>query len=360
MPARRPEPVTTSSPALQAGAPSPAAASESRRGLAAVVAGALCIAASPILVRLSELEPTATGFHRVFLAAPLFALWVLAIERRKRAHLRSAGRVTEAPADASVGLSSGRTGGRPAAGTAVTPSRPSWALVVLAGLIFAADLAAWHWSLKYTTVANSTFIANLAPVFVTALAWFFLRERVTRVFLVGLLIAIAGASLMVRAGFDVDSSHLLGDGLALATSLSYAGYLVSVKGLRRRLSTARLMLYTSLVTSAALLALSLAAGESLIPRTLRGFLIVLALAWVSQALGQGLIAFGMAHVPASFSSVSLLLQPVAAALLAWVVLGEAVSWWQGLGGVGVLAGIVVARAGTAQSPAARMKEGRPV
>ncbi|MHB0979175.1 MAG: EamA family transporter [Thermoleophilia bacterium] len=133
-----------------------------------------------------------------------------------------------------------------------------------------------------------------------------------------------------------------------------------MKGLRRRLSTVHLMLYTTLVTSVALFVLSLATRESLVPRTLRGFLIVLTLAWVSQVLGQGLIAYGMAHVPVSFSSVSLLLQPVAAALLAWAVLAESVGWWQAFGGAGVLAGVVVARAGSSQSPAARTKGVRPV
>lgn len=312
--------------------------SQARRGLTAVIVGALCIAASPVLVRLSELEPTATGFYRVFLAAPLFGVWALAVERRKRV----AGSVERIPAGAD------------------RAAKPLWATVVLAGFLFAADLAAWHWSLKFTTVANSTFIANLAPVFVTTLAWFIFRERVTPVFLLGMVLAIAGASSMVRASLDVGTSHLLGDALALATSLLYAGYLVSVKGLRRRLSTVHLMFYTTFVTSAVLFVLSVATGESLVPRTLRGFLIVLALAWVSQVLGQGLIAYGMAHVPVSFSSVSLLLQPVAAALLAWAVLGEAVGSWQALGGVGVLAGVVVARAGSSQSPAARTKGARPV
>ncbi|MHB0980451.1 MAG: DMT family transporter, partial [Thermoleophilia bacterium] len=221
--------------------------SQARRGLMAVIAGALCIAASPVLVRLSELEPTATGFYRVFLAAPLFGVWALAVERRKRV----AGGAEPIPAGAD------------------RAAKSLWGAVVLAGFLFAADLAAWHWSLRFTTVANSTFIANLAPVFVTTLAWFIFRERVTSVFLLGMVLAIGGASFMVRASFDVGASHLLGDALALTTSIFYAGYLVSVKGLRRRLSTVHLMLYTTLVTSVALFVLSLATRESLVPRTLR-------------------------------------------------------------------------------------------
>jgi drug/metabolite transporter (DMT)-like permease len=69
-------------------------------------------------------------------------------------------------------------------------------------------------------------------------------------------------------------------------------------------------------------------------------------AWVSQVLGQGLIAFGMARLPASFSSVSLLVQPAAAAFLAWLLLGEALTGWQLVGGAGVVAGILLARRGS--------------
>ena len=292
-----------------------------RRGLAAIIVGALCIAFSPILVRVSELPPTATGFYRTFLALPLLMLWAM-IDRR----------VDSA-----------------AKGSAAIRERPPWRLVTVAGLAFAADLASWHWSLAYTTVANSTFIANLAPVFVTVLAWLLFRERVTRLFLVGMLVSISGAGLMVRSGLSLTSTQLLGDGLALATSLFYASYILAVKDLRRRLSTVRLMLYTSAVTSAALLVLSLLDGESLLPSSLRGFLLLLALAWISQVLGQGLIAYGLAHVPASLSSVSLLLQPPAALVLAWILLGERVGVVQGLGGVAVLIGIMVARAGSRAS-----------
>jgi drug/metabolite transporter (DMT)-like permease len=71
--------------------------------------------------------------------------------------------------------------------------------------------------------------------------------------------------------------------------------------------------------------------------------VLVGLALVSQVAGQGLIAWGMAHLPASFSSVSLLLQPVAAAVFAWAILGEAFGALQALGGAVVLAGIVACR-----------------
>ena len=61
---------------------------------------------------------------------------------------------------------------------------------------------------------------------------------------------------------------------------------------------------------------------------------------------QGLIAYALAHLPAAFSSVSLLLQPVMAAIFAWLLLAEPLSPLQFAGGAVVLAGIYLARRGS--------------
>ena len=290
-----------------------------RRPFAALIAGALAIAFSPIFVRISPLEPTATAFYRMALALPLLALWGL-VERR------SAPRATDPQA----------TLGR----------RRQAMLLVVAGMFFAFDLVSWHWSIRYTSVTNATFLANLAPIVVTVAAWLIFRERITTTFLSGMALSLVGAALLVRASLSFGGSHPLGDALGALTAFFYAGYLLTAKGLRRTMGTAQLMGWSSLVTSVVLLAVTLAAGESLAPDSRRGWLVLLGLAWVSQVLGQGLIVYGLAHLPASFSSVSLLIQPVAAALLAWILLGEALGSWQIAGGVAVLVGILVARRAT--------------
>ena len=68
---------------------------------------------------------------------------------------------------------------------------------------------------------------------------------------------------------------------------------------------------------------------------------------MSHAAGQGLIAYALAHLPAAFSSVGLLLQPVVAALFAWLLLAEPLAALQVAGGLIVLAGIYLARRGSA-------------
>jgi drug/metabolite transporter (DMT)-like permease len=90
----------------------------------------------------------------------------------------------------------------------------------------------------------------------------------------------------------------------------------------------------------------MAFGERILPESAAGWLPLLGLALVCQFGGQGLITYAVAHLPANFSSVSLLTQPVVAALLAWIFFGEALAVLQWWGGAAVLLGIYFARRGT--------------
>jgi drug/metabolite transporter (DMT)-like permease len=96
------------------------------------------------------------------------------------------------------------------------------------------------------------------------------------------------------------------------------------------------------VTAALLLPVALISGERFLPASAAGWLPLVGLALIAQVGGQGLIAYAMAHLPATFSSVGLLLQPVVAATLAWIVLAEALTALAIAGGVLVLVGIRVA------------------
>ena len=306
-------------PLLRSAAPAPPPANRSpahpgRFALAALLLGAAAIGFAPIFVRLSELGPTATGFWRLAFALPALWLW----------HVCERTQVPAQPARRRRELS----------GFAV------------AGLFFAADLAVWHWSLHLTSVANATLLPNFAPVFVTLAGYLLFGERFSALFIAGMAIAVTGVMILMGESLELGSRHLLGDTLALSTAVFYAGYIVAVGRLRGRHSTAQIMAWSGLVTAAALLPVALLSGESLIAHTARGWLVLAALGLFSHALGQSLIAYALAHLPAAFSSVGLLLQPALAALLAWLLLAEPIGPWQAAGAAVILAGIVLARRGS--------------
>jgi drug/metabolite transporter (DMT)-like permease len=286
------------------------------RGLSlfALFAGAICIALSPIWVRVSEVGPTASAFWRVALAVPL--LWTLFIFNSKAQK---------------------------------TLDKSRFIPLLLAGIAFAGDLAFWHWSIKYTSVANSTLLANLASIFVTLAAWLLWKQRPSALFLAGLGAALAGVAMLVQTSIGFSPTALLGDALGIVTAMFYAWYLLSVKSLRDRgADTLMLMAVTTTITAVILLPVALASGEALLPATAAGWLKLLGLAWISHAAGQGLIAHALAHLPAGFTSVGLLLQPVIAAFFAWMLLGESLAPLQIAGGAVVLAGIYLARKASSQ------------
>jgi drug/metabolite transporter (DMT)-like permease len=212
-------------------------------------------------------------------------------------------------------------------------------LLVAAGLFFAGDLAVWHWSIVLTSVANSTLLANLAPIFVALAAWLLLRQRLRREFLAGLVIALIGMTLLIGGDFRLQGKELIGDALGVVTAMFYAGYQLTVTKLRARVATSTIMAWSGLVTALALLPVALASGEQLLPVSAMGWMKLAGLALISQVAGQSLIAYAMAHLPATFSSVGLLFQPVMATLFAWVLLSESVSALQLAGGITVLIGI---------------------
>ena len=82
----------------------------------------------------------------------------------------------------------------------------------------------------------------------------------------------------------------------------------------------------------------------------RVWLPLIGLAVLVHTTGPGSIAYALAHLPSSFSSVTLMFQPVVTALWGWLLLGEAVGPWQGVGGVVILLAIALARQGSVRVP----------
>jgi drug/metabolite transporter (DMT)-like permease len=300
---------------MTSASPEPKTDTASRRSqqlaLYALFTGGLAIGCVPIFVRLSQVGASATAFWRVLLALPIFLVWMF-LERRK--------------------------------GKGREPANPvEYALMGAAGLFFAADLTVWHWSIKLTSVANATLLANFSPIFIALGGWLLYRQRVSSRFVIGMLTALAGTIFLIGTSFSLSSQHLLGDLLGLTAAVFYAGYMLTIKRLRQDFSTPTTLAYSGMAASVALLAISLAMGEVLIPATPAGWLDLFGLAWFSHVGGWGLITYSLAQLPAAFSSVGLLIQPVVATLLAYLLLGEALGLAQVAGGALVLAGIIIAR-----------------
>ncbi len=281
----------------------------SRYGLPGLVAGAVLIGFAAIIVRLVEVGPTAAAFWRLAIAVPVLGLLRWRLQPR-----------SEAP-----------------------PARRALGLMLLAGVAFALDLALWHRSIHLTSVANATLMSNLSPVFIALTLHFGFGDRHPPRFWLGLALALAGAGVLVADSFRISPETALGDLLAVGTAVFYAIYQLLVSRSRRRYSALDVMFHASLAGMFVLLPMALLSGERLLPTGPRDIALLLALGLAVHIGGQGLIAWAQAHVTASFASVTLLVQPVAAAVFAWALLGEGFGRQQAFGGVVILAGILICR-----------------
>lgn len=279
-----------------------------RLGVPGLVLGAVLIGFAAIIVRLVEVGPTAAAFWRLAVAVPV--LWLARAAQPKQ----------DAP-----------------------PDRAAIGLMLIAGVAFALDLALWHRAIHLTSVANATLMSNLSPVFIALTLHFGFGDRHPPRFWLGLIVALAGAAWLVADSFTISHETAIGDLMAIGTAAFYAVYQLLVSRSRRRYSALDVMFWASLAGVLTLLPMSLAFGERIAPTGLRDVLLLVALGVVVHVGGQGLIAWAQAHVTASFASVTLLVQPVAAAVFAWALLNERFGVHQALGGALILAGIVTCR-----------------
>jgi drug/metabolite transporter (DMT)-like permease len=275
--------------------------------------GGMAIGFAGIFMRLSDVNPIASAFWRMALAAPILWIWAFSVRRQ----------------DAAAGK---RTDFRK--------------VLLLAGIYFAADMALWHLSLRYTTVANATLLSNFAPVFITLWLWLAFQVRFARVFIVGMVLALVGAALLVGPNATGGKDKLLGDALGLSSAVFYAAYQLVIKDARDTYSTARLMAWSTTVTGLALLPFALLAPGPFLPASAVAWLPLLGLALVAQIGGQTVIAYAFAHLPASLSSVSLLIQPLTAAVAAWLIFQETILPLQMLGAALLLWGIYLSKKGS--------------
>jgi drug/metabolite transporter (DMT)-like permease len=294
---------------------SPAAATrqQSHAGaIAALLGAAFVMAISAIFVRFANeagIGPFASAFYRVGLALPALWLWA-------RLEERAAGQ-----------------GPRPGF------TKPA----VISGLLFAGDILLWHSAIMRTTIANATFFATSAPVFVVLYVWLLRSQRPSRSTVAGIGLCLLGGLALVGNSMSVDPGRIAGDLLGLATAVFFGFYFIAVKDSRNFAGAARVTFSMSVVAAAILLVTALMSGQNMIPQNLMAVGALLGMSWISHIGGQGLLAVALGRLPAVFSSLVIFIEAVMAAVFAWLVVGESLTLIQCLGGALILAGIWTAR-----------------
>jgi len=274
---------------------------------AALVVANVALAFGPWFVRATEVGPVAAGFWRLTLAVPF--LVVLAVQQ----------------------------GARP---------RPLgwklWAGLLAGGVCFAADLGTWHLGILRTTLANATLFGNVATLIFPIYGFLIVRSWPTRTQGFALALAAAGGALLLGRSYQLDAKNLAGDLFCLLAGLLYTVYFILMARARATLAPISALTLSTLAGIVPLLIFALAMGERVLP-THWGPLIGLALC--SQVLGQGLMIYALGRFTPLVIGIALLIQPVVAGLVGWLVYGERLGAADLVGVVMVAVALVLVRQG---------------
>lgn len=292
---------------------------------AALGFGIVALGLSAIFVRWANVPGAVSGFYRMTIATLVMAVPVLAALRRRAS-----------PTPLPIAAPASETGAHPH-----TYTRTHIFYALLAGLFFVGDLATWNTAVLLTNAANATLFGNTAPLWVGLGALLLFKERLRPLFWAGLLLALAGAAVILGQDFLKHPTLGLGDVLALTTGFFYAGFFLATQRARAGLSSLTSWWISALASSLGLLLVSLILRQPLTGYPLASYLNLLAVALVTQVGGYLAINYALGHLPASIVSPTLLGQPVVTALFAIPLLGEPITLVQILGALLVLAGILL-------------------
>jgi drug/metabolite transporter (DMT)-like permease len=287
--------------------------SHAATALIALVIANVALASGGLFVRLADVGPVAAGFWRLAMATPLLFVAALAM------------------------------GDRP-----VRSSRGLWGVLAIAGVAFAADLASWHLGIVRTTLANATLFGNSATLLFPIYGFVVARMWPSRMQGLALALAAVGGALLLGRSASLSSKHLAGDLFCLLAGLLYAIYFILMARARERLAPLPALALSSLATVPPLLILALALGEQVLPGN---WWPLIALAVVSQLIGQGCLIYALGHLTPLVIGIALLIQPVVAAAFGWVLFDERLAAADLFGAVLVAAALVLVRQSEAGEPA---------
>lgn len=271
----------------------------------ALLLGNVALAFGPWLVRLADTGPVAAGFWRLTLALPFLILI-------------------------------GRFAGQPAH----WPRRALVATVAIAAIFYSLDLAAWNAGIRLTKLGNSTLFGNSGS-FVFAFYGLILAHRAPSLKQsLALLMALAGAGLLMSSSYELSPKNFAGDLLTLVAGLFYGGYLIFVERGRTELKPLPLLILATIFSIPILLLISLVLGERILPHDWTPLLIF---ALSSQVLGQGLLVYSIGTLPPLVVGLGLLTQPAISATVGWLAYRETLSAADIIGAVGIAAALVIVR-----------------
>ena len=220
-------------------------------------------------------------------------------------------------------------------------TKKDWLFTASSGIFLAIHFILWFESLNYTSVASSTVLVTLQPIFALAGTALFFKEIITGKMLTAVIVALTGSFIISWGDFQVSGAALFGDLLALLACAFVTAYLLIGQNVRKRIS---LVTYTFLVysiSSVTLFFYVLLTQEPFFGYPAADWGWFLALAILPNLLGHTLFNWAVKWVSTNVVSIAILFEPVLASIAAYFVLHEKINSLQLGGAIVVLAGVLL-------------------
>lgn len=212
-------------------------------------------------------------------------------------------------------------------------------VAIVCGVLFACDIALWNNSIMLSKASISTLLANLAPVWVGLGALLFMKEKPTRIFWIGTVIAILGVSIIIGIQQVLETNMNKGNLLAIGASLFYGAYLITVRKGRISLDTFSFTTISMISSTLVLGLICVFTGTPLWGFSTQSWMALIVLGLIPQLLGWLSINQALGHISPTVTSVTLLSQSVFTALFSIPILGEMLYLHEIVGALVVLTGI---------------------
>lgn len=221
-------------------------------------------------------------------------------------------------------------------------SRRDLLALLASGTFLGVHFGLWTVSLAFTSVASSVVFVTAHPIFVALIEWLWLAQPLSRQAWLGIGLTLVGSVLIGANDLQLGGQALVGDALALGGALAIVGYLLIGRRLRQRLSFLAYSTPVYAVSWVVLLIITTLAGEDARSFPATDLVWYVLLAVFATIGGHTVFNWALRRVPASLVAVSLVGEPIGSAILAWLILGQAVAPLTAAGGATILAGIYLA------------------
>jgi len=214
-------------------------------------------------------------------------------------------------------------------------------LILLSSMSLALHFGLWITSLNYTSIASSVVLVTSHPAFVAVTSYFLWGERLNKLTMSGIAVALAGVILINYGGLTFGSQAILGDLLALIAGFAMGAYLIIGGQIRTRIDILPYLTILYTCSAVILLVATMLSGHSLIGYSPDTYLMLILLALIPQLIGHSCLNMAVRLVPVTLVSVAILGEPVGATLLGALILGEMPTTNEIIGGLLILGGIFI-------------------